>query len=116
MARTAIPVTIVERTGTTAPAATTGDAANDHTVAANDGRVWLEATNTSGGALTITVVSAILIDGVLGVDDVAVSVNAGATKKLGPFAPHIFNQTDGSVNIDVTSNSWNLWAFRLNAI
>lgn len=117
MARVQIPVTTIARSGTALPSAVTGDAANDHYIASNDGQVILIATNTSGGALTITIQSAITVDG-LAVDDVSLSVGAGLTRYFAIGPPHVYNQpTDNSyVYVDVTSASWNLWAIRMAAI
>lgn len=117
MARVQIPVTTIARGGTALPSATTGDAANDHYIAGNDGQIILIATNTSGGALTITIQSAITVDG-LAVDDVSLSIPAGESRRFAIGPPHVYNQPadNGYVYVDVTSNSWNLWAIRPAAI
>ena len=117
MARVQIPVTTIARGGTALPSSVTGDATNDHYIAGNDGQIILIATNTSGGALTITIQSAITVDG-LAVDDVALSVAAGATRYFAIGPPHVYNQQadNGFVYVDVTSNSWSLWAIRMAAI
>jgi hypothetical protein len=61
------------------------------------GRVFLEVDNGSGAAVTVTVRSTASTDG-LDVEDLAVSVAAGATKKIGPFNVSTFGRssTDGA--------------------
>src|SRR5688572_7753276 len=110
MPRVNVPITKITRDGVTPPSVTGGDGTNDHELAYNNGRVFVEAKNTSGGALNITVVSPGTVDG-LAVDDAVVSVNGGATKLIGPRPPQAFNTPDGKVNVDITANTWELRAY-----
>lgn len=60
------------------------------------GRVFVEVDNGSGASVTVTVQATAMIDG-LDVEDLAVVIPAGATKKLGPFNVSTFGRpsTDG---------------------
>ena len=112
MPRTAITVTQVTRLGVAPATATAGYATNDHSIADNDGRVWLEAASTAGSATVITVETPGTVDG-LAVADLTVSVPTNATRIIGPFPPAIYNQSDGSLYVGVEQTTWNLRAFRL---
>lgn len=59
------------------------------------GRVYLEVNNTGSAAATVTVITPIEIDG-LKLEDLVVSVPAGATRKIGLLAPSTFGQPAGS--------------------
>lgn len=63
----------------------------------NTGREWIEVINASGSAITVTV------NGYVQGQVVALqSINVPATtgrRKIGPFAPHIYNNTSGQVSI-----------------
>lgn len=85
MARGAIPVTAISRTGVALPTETTGDATNFHTVV-NDGNTIILARNTNSGstARTVTVHLNRTVDG-QAVASRTYSVAAAATKALGPF-------------------------------
>jgi len=62
----------------------------------NDGHVFIRIVNTSGALKTITAKAP--RDGAL---DVAVDVDNGETKFMGPFSPNIFNRKDGSTDHDL---------------
>ena len=101
MPRVSIPITQVVQEGVAPPAQTNADAANDHQLDFNDGRVLLEVVSTDAGAQSVTVVTPGQQSG-LGVADLVVSVPAGATRLMGPFSPGTFNNADGTVYIDTT--------------
>lgn len=65
---------------------------------ANDGRVRLVVVNGGVGSVTVTIDVVGTLDG-LAVSDIAQAVPAGETWEFGPFAPGIFNQPDGTVNV-----------------
>ncbi|MEV0470729.1 hypothetical protein [Streptomyces prunicolor] len=84
MARVAIPVTTSDRAGVTVPAATTGDATNNHSVV-NSGSTVLLVKNT--GATTARTVSFHLdrtVDGFTPAPR-AESIPFGVTQVFGPF-------------------------------
>lgn len=117
MPRVQIPVTTIAETGTARPAATAGDAANDHYI---DGTVDLivECTNTSAGSLDVTFVTSYVTAGGLALADNVISVGAGATKlvKLDGNGVRLFYKQSGDADriyIDVTSNSWEFRAYAL---
>ncbi len=92
MPRVEIPVTTISRSGATPPSQTTADATNDHYIANNDGRIFLEIISTDGSTQTVTVETPVVEDG-LALDDQVISVPAGATRLAGPFSTTTFNQT-----------------------
>jgi len=110
MPRTVIPITDVTRTGTTQPSQTSGDASNNHYLAYNDGRVMLELTAASG-TVVYTIITPGTVDG-LAVSDLTVSVTT-TPKVVGPLPPAVYNQADGTVNIDVDSANGRARAYRL---
>lgn len=64
----------------------------------NDGRTYLDVLNGSGVAITVTVVTQMTVDGKAVADD-AISVGAGARKKIGPWPPSIYNDVNGRVQV-----------------
>lgn len=110
MARVAVPVTQSSRAGTVLPAATTGDATNNHSVA-NDGRVILmvKNTNASSTARSITFLLTATVDG-LAVTSRVESVPAGETQLFGPFDPNSYGST---LNVDVAHAELVLNAIRI---
>lgn len=61
------------------------------------GRVFLRVDNTGTAAATVTVITPIEIDG-LALEDLTVSVPAGATRLIGPLSPTTFGQPAGSAD------------------
>jgi hypothetical protein len=113
MPRVAIPVTQIAKEGVAPAGFTAGDAANDHVIQGNDGLVFLEAVNTGGGPLDITVETPGNVSG-LAVADLVVTVPAAATRLIGPFPPATFNQGGTSdVYVSVTAGTWNLRAYHI---
>lgn len=118
MPRTAIAVTTVTRSGVVPPSATAGDAANDHEIAANDGKIWLEAKNTHGSlAQDVTIVTPGTIDTpALAIADLVVNLAAGVIKLIGPFPTSYYNQGGadaGKIFINVGENTWEFRAYKL---
>src|SRR5687768_5731021 len=117
MARTNIPITAIAETGTSQPAATTGDAANDHYIDGGS-NIIVECKNTSGGALVATFVTDYETPGGVPLADNEVSVTAGAIKlvKLDSSQVRAYYQQSADSNriyIDVTSNSWEFRVYGL---
>lgn len=104
MARAAITVNSVgarPNLYTSALTTTQGNSSDNHTMV-NDGRTILECTNTSGSAVTVTIVS--VADPVTGrTGDIAVSVSNNTSRIFGPFPPPLFNQSGGVVNVNVSA-------------
>lgn len=115
MARVNIPVTDVDFAGVLQPAATAGDATNDHYFE-NDGRTILQVKNTSGGALSVTF-DVVLDYAGRTFPDEATSIPAGETWYFGPFARAVYGQSADSnrVWVNITSSSFEFRAFRLAA-
>lgn len=104
MPRTSIPITKSTDAGVAQPAQTNGDLTNLMYLPYNDGRVLLEVVSSDAGAQTVTVETPGVVNG-LAIADQVVSVAAGATKYLGPFPPAVYNQPDGTVNVNPSVNT-----------
>jgi hypothetical protein len=93
MARAAIAATQATRAGTVLPAATTGNATDNHSVQ-NDGRVILivKNTNASSTARSITSYAARSVDGLTAPTRIE-SIPAGETQVFGPFPPTDYGTT-----------------------
>lgn len=91
---------------------TAADATNDHTMV-NDspGNTLLLIKNADAGAHVVTAVG--VPDQWGHSVDLVTSVGAGDDAIMGPFAPQIFNQAGGLVNLDIdTDTSVSLAAIR----
>lgn len=108
MARVAVPVTTFVRAGVVLPAATTGDAVNNHSVV-NDGRVGLIVENTGASSRDITFHTSKTIDGLTGPTRVE-SIPAGEEQGFGPFDPTVYG---ASLLVDVAHAELTLRAIRL---
>ena len=114
MPRVQIPITTVAELGTSQPAATTGDAANDHYLASAN--CIIECKNTSGGSLDVTFVTSFATAGGLTLQDNAISVGAGAIKlvNLSAVASNYRQAGDSNrIHVNVTSNSWEFRAYAI---
>lgn len=93
MPRVEIPVTEITRAGVAPPAQTDADATNDHYIAENDGRVLIEIVSSDAGEQTVEVVPnpSLTADG-LTIDNLVITIPAGATRVCGPFRTTTFKQ------------------------
>lgn len=115
MPRVLIPVTQVTNAGVAPPAQVNSDAVNDHAIAFNDGLVMIEIVSSDAAARTVTFQTPATV-GDLAIADLDVAVPAGATRLVGPLSPALFNQPDGSVNVDVAvSTTLKFRAYRVSA-
>ena len=102
MARTALTVNQVLYTGFTRSLSAAN--ADGHSVV-NDGKTWIEVANASGGSINVTVQTAGTVDGRAVADDVIAIAN-GATKLIGPWPTHLYNQsTADGVYVDFSAVS-----------
>ena len=102
MARTALAVQELPLNSGALLTEATPDAANGNNFP-NDGHIELVVHNGDASSKTITVRSVACSHGRTG--DVVVVVTAGNRAVLGPFATDIFNQVDGSVNVDWSAST-----------
>jgi hypothetical protein len=110
MARTALTVTPIVRTGV----ALAASAANvdGHSVP-NDERTFIYVNNGSGGSINVTIPSTKTVDG-LAVPNRVVAVPAGQNRLIGPFLGEVSNQPDGSVHVNFSAvTSVTVAAFRI---
>ena len=108
MARDNIPLAAATEAGTTiSPLAAI--AANNAQYRNYNGRDKFVADNTAGGgSITVTVITGGSRGG-LAIADRTITVGAGAKKRFGPYPPDDYNQSDGTLYIDVSGNI-DLWA------
>lgn len=100
MARADLTVQQIDRSTGIVPAYTAAQAPGSGSNAfANDGRTHIHIKNGSGSAMTATFQTPGSVNG-LAIADLVVTVAAGAEKKVGPFEPGLFNQSDGKVYVD----------------
>ena len=114
MPRVQIPITTIAELGTAQPAATGGDAANDHYLASAN--CIVECKNTSAGSLDVTFVTSFATAGGLTLQDNVISVGAGAIKLVNIAAVASNYRQSGDSNriyVDVTSNSWEFRAYAI---
>jgi hypothetical protein len=107
MPRTAIAIQSVPRNGGAVLALATPDAANGNNFA-NDGKTELVVLNTDAAPHTVTVRSVADAFGRTGDVPVVVPAAVGAvpgTAFLGPYEQNLFNQPDGTVNVDWTAST-----------
>lgn len=108
MARTAITVTTVSRTGIADPTEETADVANGMSLENNVGVAILHVRNSGAVSRTITFVTPGTVDG-LAVADLVITVDAGAGKWVGPFDSSVYN-TSGNVLVDPSHTDLKLYA------
>jgi len=108
MPRVNVPVTQFSRAGTVLPAATVGDATNNHSVL-NDGRVGLIIKNTGAVSRNATFNTVRSIDGLTAPTRIE-SLAAGDEQGFGPFDPNDYGTT---LNVDVAHAELTLRAIRL---
>ncbi len=79
----------------------------------NDGRTYAEVVNGGGGAINVTVVTQLTVDGKAVGDDV-VNVPAGQRRKVGPWPPSLYNDVNGRAQLQYDGvTSVTVGAFRL---
>lgn len=114
MARGALTVYDCSRDGV-AFAMTAADDTDGHSFV-NDGRTIILALNTAG-ATTFTFQTPGTVDSqAIGDRDVAINIHATQHDAIGPFPPGQYNQSDGTVYIDVDDDTTcSLMALRIPA-
>lgn len=117
MARTNIPITVVGELGTAQPAVTPGDATNDHYIEGNTD-VLIEMKNTDAGSQDATIVTAFETAGGVPLEDIAVTVAAGATKLVrlvGGTRTTYYAQSGDSnrIYIDVATDNWEFRVYEI---
>lgn len=101
MTATALTVTTTAAAGTVLPAMGAVDASNGNSFT-NTGREFIEVTNASGGALTISFITqGVYTVGVTTypIADLNVSLANATTKGYGPFDMVLFNDTNANVQV-----------------
>lgn len=102
MPRTAIAVQTVQANKAAQLTSVTPDAVNQNNFV-NDGNTELVVHNGDAAAKTVTIASVPCEHGRTG--DVAQVVAAGERAILGPFDKLLFNQADGTVNVDWSAST-----------
>lgn len=112
MARSALAVNIINKTGLAVPAETNGDVANGHTLPNNGIDTFLLVRNSNGSstAHTLTVRLSGTVDG-QAISPRTYSIAASASRYIGPFD---INRYGSSLLVDVDNAELKLTAFRLS--
>ncbi len=97
MPRSEITVTTINRDGVAPGTQHDADSVANHYIANNDGHIYLEIVSSDGSTQTVTVETPIVQDD-LQLEDLVISVPAGATRLAGPFAITTFNQEGDDAN------------------
>ena len=107
MARTAIAVTTIAAGPTLHAAVTeaTADTSNGNSLVNPDGRTILLVRNASGSSINITITSVADPDTGRTGDIGPQAVANGALRAFGPFPPHLFNQSDGTVSVTSSAST-----------
>lgn len=116
MARGQITPTVIDRSGTVAaPAQTVGDNVNGHSILANDGRVLVEIQNADGASThNVTFDIPGTFDGVAPANaGLKLNIPISSTRYIGPFPTAVYNQSDGSIAVDVDSTQLKIRAYRI---
>lgn len=80
------------------PSTTTPSAASDYVIA-NDGKTWIEAIKTGASNCTVTVTSQKTLGGLAVADQTDTVVATTGTRRIGPFEPSIYNDSNGDVTV-----------------
>lgn len=92
MPRVEIPVTTITRLSVNPGSQIDADSTNDHYIADNDGRTWVEIVSSAVATESVIFETPYTLDG-LSLEDHPVYVGPGATRLAGPFPISTFNQT-----------------------
>jgi hypothetical protein len=71
----------------------------------NDGNMFIHAKNTNAAQRTLTILTPARVAGVDVADVAVVLPLTTGDKMIGPFDPTIFNQSDGTVNVDLDASA-----------
>ena len=102
MARTALTAQSLTSVGMT-PAYASADNANGENFS-NNGRRVLHVKNTGGGSCTVTVAISATVDGIAATNRTVTVAATTGDRLIGPF-PSVYNQTDGSINVDYSTGT-----------
>lgn len=103
MARKTVPVTTVSRDGALRPNVTPVLQTEGFTFSDNDGNVWVEIENTSGGSVTLTPRPQLTVGG-LSIAPDPKGLLAGSVYPFGPYPPAVYGtdpEFDVSGNVGV---------------
>lgn len=111
-----IGVTVLDRNGVVTTAGGTAASAGGDEFT-NDGTQFVILRNASGGAITVTFITAATVvgDPPLAVADLTRVVAAGSNVAIGPFPAAFFNDNNGRVGMTYTASA-NLFIYVLDPI
>jgi len=92
MARIEIPVTTISRLSVAPPSQVDGDATNDHYIANNDGRIFVEIVSTDAATQSVIFETPYTLDD-LSLEDQPVYIGPSTTRYAGSWPTYTFNQT-----------------------
>lgn len=108
MARTVTAVAVVTRAGIAPTTPANSDHTNGNTIA-NDGSVWIEATNADSVTRTLTITPNVTVDG-QGVTPVTHALTAALVRRYGPFPVAVYG---GQLHLDTDADLLKVAAYKL---
>jgi hypothetical protein len=106
VARTALTLLTADRDGVSIADAALTDANTDGHSFENDGATVLVIQNTNGAGRTLTIKTPGVVDGDLAIAERTISVAATTGRLITATFPRtIYNQTDGTVHVDVSATA-----------
>ena len=113
MSRVALTVQQIDRDTNGLAATYTQPSTTEASIPNNDGRAYIQVKNVSAVTATVTVQTPGSVGGLAVAEYVATIPITTGDQIVGPFPPSIFNQSDGSVNVDLSTTSLLVGCFRL---
>jgi len=105
MARVALTVQQIGRDGSGLAVTNPAPASTQLSIPNNDGRMFLEVKNTGATTQTVTVQTPGQVAGLDVADLVATIPPTSGDRMIGPFPTSVFNQSDGSVYVDLSATT-----------
>ncbi len=114
MTRTALTIQQIDRDAIGLAVTHPAPSTTELSIPNNDGRVFIEIKNTGATTQTVTVQTPNQVAGLAIADLLATVAPTTGDIAVGPFPPAVFNQSDGSVYVDISvSTTMTVGAFRL---
>ena len=105
MSRVALTIQQITRNANGLSVTFAAPASTQLSIPSNDGRMYLELKNTGSATQTVTVQTPGTVSGLAIAELTAEVPITSGDKIIGPFPPALFNQSDGSVYVDLTATT-----------
>ena len=105
MSRVSLTVQQIDRDASGLAATHTAPSSTELSIPNNDGRIFLDVKNTGDTTQTVTVQTPGSVAGLDIEDLVATVAPTTGDIMVGPFPPSVFNQSNGSVYVDLSATT-----------